>query len=68
MKREITVCLNMPVTLTCLAEQRHGEVHILSVLHCSDPTVADINDASTDDNLFEIDTAWEAASDSAKRY
>jgi hypothetical protein len=61
MKREITVCLMLPETLTCVAEQKNGEVRIVRVLRSIDPTVADINDASTEDNLDEIDNAWEAA-------
>jgi hypothetical protein len=47
------------VTLTCVAEQKNGEVRIVRVLRAIDPTVADINDASTEDNLEEIDNAWE---------
>ena len=61
MKREITVCLMLPVTLTCIAERKNGDVVIVRVLRSIDPTVADINDSSTDDNLEEIDNAWEAA-------
>ena len=60
MKKEITVSLILPVTLMCVAEQKNGEVRIVRVLRSIDPTVADINDASTEDNLAEIDAAWEA--------
>ena len=61
MKKEITVCLMLPVTMTCVAEEKNGEVRILRILRSFDPTVADISDASTDDNLEEIDNAWAEA-------
>ena len=62
MKKEITVCLVLPVTLMCVAEKKNGEVRIVRVLRSIDPTVADINNASTEDNLEEIDNAWERKS------
>lgn len=61
MKKRFTVCLNLPVSVEVIGEERAGEVNIISVCNISLPSVEDINDSLTDDALQAIDEAFSEA-------
>lgn len=61
MKKCFTVCLNLPVSVEVIGEDRDGEVYIISVCNVSLPSVIDINDSLTDDALQAIDEAYAEA-------
>lgn len=58
MKKRFTVCLNLPVSVDVIGEERSGEVNIVSVCDVALPSVSDINDSMTDDALQAIDEAF----------
>jgi len=55
----ITVLLNAPVRLTCVASDETGEVRIKKIMHIDPPCVDDLMDGCSDDDLTEIDQAFE---------
>lgn len=63
MRKRFTVCLVMPVTVDVAAEQKgeDGEVNVTDVFNVTLPSLSDIRDSSSDDNLDAIDEAFEDA-------
>ena len=58
MRKCFTVCLNLPVSIEVIGEERSGEVNIVSVCNVGLPSISDINDSLTDDALQAIDKAF----------
>jgi hypothetical protein len=61
MKKRFIVTLNIPVAVEVEANNDNGEVVITSVMSVALPSVGDINDSCTIDNLDAIDEAFEGA-------
>lgn len=59
MKKRFTVILNIPVYVDVIGDDSSGEVDIINVCNVGIPSISDINDALTDDDLRAIDEAFE---------
>lgn len=60
-KKRFRICINIPVHLEVVGEERNGDVRIVGVCGIELPSVTDIHDALTDDALDEIDKAFAEA-------
>ena len=58
MKKIFRVTLNLPVTIEVYGNNDHGEVEITDVRDVSLPSVSDVHDSCTGDNLAAIDEAF----------